>query len=104
MYVEDAVEAYLTLAGNVGKRAINGEAFNFGTGKPISVIDLFRIIARLCGRPKSKPKILATAKNEIDRQYLGIAKAKKVLGWKPEFSLEQGLKRTIDWYRRYIKT
>lgn len=103
MYVEDAVIGYLALAQKTGIKGVKGEAFNFGTQHPVSVLELFDVIARLCGQPKTKPKILGTAKNEIDAQYLSSTKAKKILGWKPCFSLEQGLKETIRWYRGYLK-
>ena len=102
MYVEDAVDGYITLAGQVEKKEVKGEAFNFGTGVPISVLALFKVMARLCGKPKSNPRILGIAKNEIDRQYLAVDKAKSILRWSPQFSLEDGLKRTIAWYRRYL--
>ncbi len=101
MYVEDAVSGYITLAEHI--REAKGGAFNFGTAKPISAIALFKNIAKLCGKPGAKPKILGTAKNEIDRQFLSIEKAGEVLGWHPEFALEKGLARTIKWYKRHIK-
>jgi len=102
MYVEDAVNGYITLAEQIEKKDVKGEAFNLGTGKPISVIALFKTIAQLCGKPDVKPKILGTAKNEIDRQFLAIDKAKKTLKWKPEYSLKEGLGRTIKWYKQYL--
>lgn len=103
MYVEDAVSGYLVLAGEIGRKGVSGEAFNFGTEKPVSVVGLFKLIAKLCARPKAKFKILGTARNEIDRQYLATAKAKKILDWQPKFNLEAGLKRTIGWYKDYLK-
>lgn len=103
MYIDDATRAYLALAENIGKKEVNGEAFNFGTEKPVSALALFKIIARLCGKEKAEPKILGEAKNEIDRQYLGIGKAKEILGWSPKFSLEQGLTESIEWYKIYLK-
>lgn len=103
MYVEDAVSGYITLAGEIGRQDVTGQAFNFGAEKPVSVVALFRLIAKLCARPKAKYKILGTARNEIDRQYLAIGKVKKILDWQPEFSLEAGLKRTISWYKDYLK-
>jgi CDP-glucose 4,6-dehydratase len=102
LYVEDAVSGYLALAQGVGRKDVDGEAFNFGTAKPISVISLFKTIAKLCQRPKAKMKILGTAKNEIDRQFLAINKAAKILHWKPQHTLTEGLVLTIDWYRRYL--
>jgi CDP-glucose 4,6-dehydratase len=102
MYVEDAVDGYISLAEQIEKKGVRGEAFNFGTGKPISAISLFKIIAELCGKPQVKPKILGAAKNEIDRQFLATDKAKKILSWRPEIKLEEGLRRTIAWYKQYL--
>lgn len=101
MYVKDAVDSYLTLAENMGGD-VKGEAFNFGTGKPISVIQLFSKIIELMGKGDVNPKILGEAKNEIDRQLLDSSKVKKFFNWEPKYSLEQGLKETIDWYKENI--
>ena len=98
MYIKDAVSAYLTLAGNIHRKEVVGQAFNFGTGKPVKVIDLYNKITKFMGK-KIKPKILGEAKNEIDRQYLSIDKAKKILKWQPKYSLDYGLKETIAWYK-----
>ena len=101
MFIEDAVNAYITLAENLHIKEVAGEAFNFGTGKPISVIELYSKIIKLMGS-KAKPKILGEAKNEIDRQYLDSSKAKKILRWEAKYSIDAGLKKTIDWYRNHI--
>ena len=101
MYIKDAVNAYLTLAENLHKKDVLGEAFNFGTGKPISVLNLYKKIIRLMGK-NIGPKILGQAKNEIDRQYLDSAKARKILGWKEKYDIDSGLKETIDWYKGYF--
>lgn len=103
MYVKDAADAYVLLAEKLGRNELKGQAFNFGSGKPVKVVELFGKIAVACGKPNTKPKVLGTATNEIDRQYLSIEKARKVLGWKPEFSLEEGLQETVQWYREYFK-
>ena len=101
MYIKDAVNAYLLLASNLNRKDVQGEAFNFGIGMPVSVLELYNRIIELMGK-KIKPKILGEAKNEIDSQYLSIQKAKKVLKWHPKYSLEQGLKKTIAWYRDFF--
>lgn len=101
MYIKDAVSAYLTLAENLNRRKVVGEAFNFGTETPISVLDLFRKIIKLCGKDV-EPIILNEAKGEIQRQFLGITKARKILGWKPKFNLDAGLKETIKWYVNFF--
>ncbi len=103
MYVKDAVNAYLTLAKNLHRKEVRGEAFNFGTGKPISVKSLVNKIADIGGKQYNlKIKILGEAKNEINRQYLDSSKAKSILGWLPKYSFENGLKETINWYKSYL--
>ena len=101
MYIKDAVNAYLTLAENLHRKEVAGQAFNFGTGKPISVLDVYKKIIKIMGR-NAEPKILREAKNEIDRQYLDCAKAKNVLGWGAKYDINTGLKETIDWYKGYF--
>tara|TARA_Y100000310_G_C20613092_1_gene779084 strand:+ start:381 stop:1355 length:975 start_codon:yes stop_codon:yes gene_type:complete len=101
MYIKDAVSSYLTLAENLHKKEVTGEAFNFGTGKPVSVLSLYKKIIKLMGND-IEPKILGQAKNEIDRQYLDSSKAKKILNWEAKYDLDSGLKETIDWYKNHF--
>jgi CDP-glucose 4,6-dehydratase len=98
MYIEDAVNAYLVLAENLHRDEIRGEAFNFGTQNPISVLELFKKIISAC-ESNIKPKILGQNKGEITSQSLEIKKAQKLLNWNPTTNLEDGLKKTISWYK-----
>ena len=82
---------------------IAGEAFNFSNEKPINVIDLVNEVLRLMNREDLEPIILNEASNEIKNQYLSSEKARTILGWKSEYLLDQGLQKTIDWYREYFK-
>jgi nucleoside-diphosphate-sugar epimerase len=50
-----------------------------------------------------KPEIRNEAQNEIREQYLSAARARSELGWTPRFSLQQGLERTIAWYREFLQ-
>lgn len=100
MYIKDAVSAYLTIAEAISRQDVVGQAFNFGTGHPISVLDLFNIIIRACGKDL-QPKILNEARGEIPRQFLSSEKARKVLSWEPHYSIDQGLGETIEWYKQY---
>jgi len=102
IYIKDAVNAYLTLAENLHREDVIGQAFNFGTGKPISVLDLYNKIIKLMDK-NAEPKILGEAKNEIDKQYLDSQKAKKILNWEAGYDLDSGLKETIEWYRNYFQ-
>ncbi|HIG98704.1 TPA: NAD-dependent epimerase/dehydratase family protein [Candidatus Woesearchaeota archaeon] len=100
IYVLDAVAAYITLAEQLDRKEVAGEAFNFGTEQPISVLELTKKIIIATGK-KLEPNILGQAKNELQAQYLDWSKAKRILEWKPKYGLDDGLKETIDWYRKY---
>jgi CDP-glucose 4,6-dehydratase len=102
LYVKDAARAYMTLAEQLHREEVQGEPFNFGTNHPRSVIEIVGAIIELSGQPDLEPVVLDDIRNEIQDQYLDSAKAKDVLGWKPGYSLEDGLKETIEWYRSFL--
>jgi CDP-glucose 4,6-dehydratase len=102
LYVEDAAEAYVAIADALERDEVRGEAFNAGGGAPHPVREVVGLIARLAGagvepdvRGEGNPE------GEIDRQYVDSAKIRAAVGWAPEVALEEGLRRTIDWYREH---
>lgn len=97
-YIEDAVEAYLLLAEKMEELNIQGEAFNFSNEIQVTVLELVKKVIKLMGS-NLKPKILNEATNEIEHQYLSAKKAREILAWKPKYTLEEGLKKTIEWYK-----
>lgn len=100
LYVQDGVNAYLTLAEQLANdRSLSGEAFNFSLEIRLTVLDLTRTVLRLMDASHLEPIILNQAQGEIREQYLDCSKSRKVLAWKPQHSLEEGLELTIDWYR-----
>jgi CDP-glucose 4,6-dehydratase len=99
VYVMDIVDAYIHLAVETEKGRINGEAFNFSRDEPLSVMDLYKQICHAFNNSYVEPKILNSAQNEIKDQHLDSSKAKKVLGWKSNFTLTDGLTETINWYK-----
>jgi CDP-glucose 4,6-dehydratase len=102
-YVEDAVLAYMTLAERLAAdRSLAGEAFNFSNEIQVTVLQLTREILRLMRRQDLEPDVRAEASHEILHQYLDASKARTVLGWRPRFTLEQGLTRTIPWYEEFL--
>ncbi|MCP2520620.1 GDP-mannose 4,6-dehydratase [Candidatus Aminicenantes bacterium AC-708-M15] len=103
IYVEDIIQGYLVLAEKLHEKNIMGEAFNFGTNKPISVLDLVKLIIEISGKKNLKPKILNIAKGEIYCQYLDSRKARERLGWENKYSLENGLNKTYKWYEEYFE-
>lgn len=102
-YVEDAVLAYLMLAEQLAAhRELAGQAFNFSNEIQVTVLELARMILRVAGREDLVLDVRGEADNEILHQYLDAGKAREVLGWRPHFDLETGLKRTIQWYCEFF--
>ncbi len=101
-YVRDAVNAYLLLAERMDDPAFHGQAFNFGTETPLSVLEVVGTVLERMKRPDLTPIILNEASHEITRQYLDCAKARRMMNWHPSFSFEQGLDEAIAWYRDWL--
>lgn len=101
-FVRDAVDAYLTLAARLPDPQFNGEAFNFSTEMPVSVLELVDQILSLMGKAHLRPIVLNEASREIHKQYLSCEKARRMLNWQSKFSLDEGLSETIDWYRQKL--
>ena len=102
LFVLDAVHGYLTLAEQMDNPALHGQAFNFGINDPQTVLDMTRLIISLSDHPNLEPVILSQALNEIQDQYLDSNKAQQILGWRPLYTLEQGLQLTMDWYHGFL--
>jgi len=102
IYVKDAADAYLILAEKMDGKDVLGQAFNFSTKNKINVLELVKTVLKEMNS-KLEPIILGEANAEIKKQYLSSDKAKKILGWEARYSIEQGLKETINWYREYLK-
>jgi CDP-glucose 4,6-dehydratase len=101
-YVKDAVEAYTMLAEKIGKKGIDGEAFNFSPEHPLTVLALVDKILKAMGS-NLEPEIQNKASNEIKDQYLSAKKARSVLDWHPLYTLEEGLSETAIWYREFFR-
>ncbi len=101
-YVEDGAAVYTLLAERLAAdRSLCGQAFNFSNEMPVTVLALVEQILRLMGS-ELQPDIHNEASNEIRSQQLRAARARQVLGWRPLFALEEGLQRTIAWYREFL--
>ncbi len=102
LYVEDGAIAYMLLSEQLAKNPdLIGEAFNFSLEIKLTVLELVEKILTLM-KSDLKPEILNQANNEITEQYLSSEKARKILNWKPLFSLDEGLEKTINWYREFL--
>jgi CDP-glucose 4,6-dehydratase len=101
-YIEDGAAAYMLLAEKLAVNpALRGEAFNFSNEIQVTVVDLVQRILKLMGS-RLEPDVRNEVTNEILHQYLSAEKARRVLEWKPLFTLEEGLKATIQWYREFL--
>ena len=103
LYVEDAVSGYLALAEQMDRAEVRGRAFNIGTDKPRTVLEVVDALIRVSGKKGLRPKILNTARHEIPEQSLDSEDAKRILRWKAEHTLELGLKKTWAWYKDHAQ-
>lgn len=107
LYVQDAARAYLAIADALGDRdggGAAGEAFNAGGGRAHSVREVVGLVCRAAGT-ELDPEVLGehTPEDAVDRQYVDATKLRELTGWSPQVPLEEGLARTVDWYRRHAE-
>ncbi len=103
LYVEDAVDAYLAICRLLDEGVGAGEAFNAGGDEPHSVLEVVELMCRVAGTGV-EPDVRGTGTppGEITRQWVDSSKLHTASGWAPRVSLEEGLRRTIEWYREYV--
>jgi CDP-glucose 4,6-dehydratase len=101
-YVEDGAAAYMLLAEQLYcRKELRGQAFNFSNELQVTVIELvYQILAAMDS--DLEPEVRNEASNEIRRQYLSAERARRALDWSPMFTLEEGLTRTIAWYKEFL--
>jgi CDP-glucose 4,6-dehydratase len=102
LYVEDAAEAYIGLAERAHEPGIAGQAWNYSNELQLTAADMTRRVLAACGRADLELDIRGEAVHEIAHQYLSAAKARERLGWAPAHGLDEGLRRTVAWYRRHL--
>ncbi len=101
-YIEDAVEAYLLLAEKMEELNLAGEAFNFSNEIQLTVLELVEKILKAMDSDL-KPKVLNQGSHEIKHQYLSAEKARKLLNWTPAHTIDEGLEKTIEWYKAFFQ-
>jgi CDP-glucose 4,6-dehydratase len=103
-YIEDGAAAYMLLAERLASYAtLRGQAFNFSNESQVSVLELVDLILRKMDS-SLRPSVLNEASNEIRHQFLSAERARTALSWRPQFTLETGLDRTLAWYRDFLGT
>lgn len=101
IYVKDVVDAYIALAEASDQPDVVGSAFNFAPQSRVSVREIVDAIAAVMGVP-ADPIVLNAAAMEIRDQTLDASKAKRQLNWNASWSLDQGLRETVEWYRDHL--
>lgn len=102
IYVDDHVDAYLTCLNNPKAK---GEVFNFCTGRDITIKELIGLISKLTGfKGKVQWNTIPARPLDIKKLVGSYEKAKKVLGWRLKYTLEEGLKKTIEFWESKLKS
>jgi CDP-glucose 4,6-dehydratase len=101
-YVEDGAAAYMRLAEALHDHPeLQGEAFNFSNEVKSTVLQIVEGILEVMQSPL-RPDVRNDATSEIREQHLSAAKARTQLGWRPLFTFEEGMRRTVEWYRAFF--
>jgi CDP-glucose 4,6-dehydratase len=102
LHVDDVVDAYLMLAelGHQGSRA--GEAFNFSDESPLTVREIYDLVCNATLGEQVEPNVLGRAEHEIRDQWLSAERARTELGWAAKVTMDDGLARTVGWYRELL--
>lgn len=100
LYVRDAIEGVDSIL--KAKHQLSNEVINLGTGVEISILNLAKMIISLLGKENElEPVYVAARPGEVQRLCADITKARELLGFKPKYTIRDGLMNFIDWYRRY---
>ena len=101
-YIEDGAAAYMLLAERLASDVLfRGQAFNFSNESQVTVLEMVELILRKM-KSSLRPEVLNQASNEIRHQFLSAERARTALNWRPQFTLESGLDRTLAWYREFL--
>ncbi|MHC4779822.1 MAG: GDP-mannose 4,6-dehydratase [Planctomycetota bacterium] len=105
VHVDDVVNLYMEIGSRLPHPGMAGQVFNGGHNRPVKILDLVEKIIALSGRTGLKPDVrgVGAGHGEIDRQWLDATKANEVLGWAPKVGLDEGLERTLKWYREALE-
>lgn len=102
LYIDDVINAYIMLAEIDLKKIGNNRIFNFGSDNVLSVKEIIEKIIYYTNSKFKIKKIKNERELEIKIQFSSWKKANRLLGWKPDNSIDSGFAKTVDWYREYF--
>ena len=109
LYIDDVINLYSLISSKLIKDKTNimGQVFNAGTNEPKIVKDIINIIYKKIGNIDDLDMVNSqlsknTTVGEIDCQYMDYEKVNKYFGWMPSTSFDQGIEKTIAWYKNYL--
>ena len=110
LYIKDVVELYIRIAEFLekDKKTFLGQIFNAGSNSPQTVKEILEYVYTFIGEIDEYHNILQNMQNkytvgEIDCQFMDYEKVKNYFGWKPQHSFNDGILKTVDWYKRYLR-
>jgi dTDP-glucose 4,6-dehydratase len=98
-YVPDLCRA-LDLVIHAKLDKVKGQVFNIGAGEDVSVNTIANMVIDQLNKPKSLITSIGDRPGQVARHIAGTARARETLGWKPAVNFEEGMAKTIDWYRQ----
>lgn len=104
IYVEDIVQAYLILAGALDGEGVKGETFRVAASESGTVLKIVTRLAELTGHPELTPQVPATSVSERIVSAIPTDTMPRLPGWSPTHSLDEGLTKTVEWYKEYFRS
>lgn len=104
LYVKDGVNSYMSMFEGLSRPEVQGEAFNFAMGGTWTVMEIVNKLQKIMNCEHIQPVIEPQDHGEIWHQHVSVAKAQEMLGWTPQYSLDQGLMETIEWYTEFLSS
>jgi nucleoside-diphosphate-sugar epimerase len=100
-YIDNAVDANL-LAMKAPASQVAGQVFNVATGKRADLNQTFQLLKKIIGYP-GEVKYGPTRSGDVKHSLADLSSSEKHLGYKPKVDFEEGLRRTVEWYRSQFK-
>ncbi len=97
-YIDDIVDGIIRSCDYVSNNDNVYEILNLGNSSPISLKEMIAVIGKVVG-VEPKIKQLPMQPGDVDRTYADVSKAKKLIGYEPKTSFEQGIKNFVEWYK-----